>query len=185
MELLWPHLGRRAASNNLRRTLHATRRVLDPSESSRYLVSEEGWLALCPAGALRVAVGFQHIPEEDAWREPYLAAARSRLDEASWAEAWVEGRTMSMEQAIDYALSEQKLATPPSLESEQSSSDGPSSLTRREKEIAILVSRGLTNRSIANELVLSEHTVHHHVTNILKKLNLSSRQQVDSHLPDR
>jgi DNA-binding NarL/FixJ family response regulator len=133
-----------------------------------------------------VAVGFQHIPEEDAWRELYLAAARSRLDEASWAEAWVEGQTMSMEQqAIDYALSEQKPATPPSLESEQSSSDGPSSLTRREKEIAILVSRGLTNRRIAQELVLSEHTVHHHVTNILKKLNLTSRQQVASRLPDR
>ena len=41
-EILWPHLDRRAASNNLRRTLHATRRVLDPSESSRYLASEEG-----------------------------------------------------------------------------------------------------------------------------------------------
>jgi DNA-binding SARP family transcriptional activator len=93
-EQLWPHLDRRAASNNLHRTLHATRRVLDPSESSRYPVSEEGWLALCLAGALRVAVGFQHIPEEDAWREPYLAAVRSRPDEASWAEAWVEGQTM-------------------------------------------------------------------------------------------
>ena len=47
-----------------------------------------------------MAVGFQHIPEEDAWREPYLTAARSQLDEASW----VEGQTISMEQAIDYAL---------------------------------------------------------------------------------
>ena len=55
----------------------------------------------------------------------------------------------------------------------------------REKEVAILVGRGLTNRRIASELFLSEHTVHHHVTNILKKLNLSSRQQVASHLPDR
>jgi len=33
--------------------------------------------------------------------------------------------------------------------------------------------------------VLSEHTVHHHVTNILKKLNLSSRQQVASRLRDQ
>jgi DNA-binding NarL/FixJ family response regulator len=136
------------------------------------------------AEALREAVGGQHMPEEAALREPYLAAARSRLDEAAWDKAWAEGRAMSMEQAIDYALSEQK-PTSPSPDSEQPSSDEPPSLTRREKEVAILVTRGLTNRQIAQELFLSEHTVHHHVTNILKKLNLSSRQQVASRLPDR
>jgi predicted ATPase/DNA-binding CsgD family transcriptional regulator len=134
---------------------------------------------------LREAVGYQQIPEEDAWREPYLAAARSRLDEAAWDEAWAEGRAMSMEQAIEYALSEQKPTPPTSPDPEQFFSDGPPSLTPREKEVAILVKRALTNRQIAQELFLSEHTVHHHVTNILKKLNLSSRQQVASHLPDR
>jgi non-specific serine/threonine protein kinase len=92
---------------------------------------------------------------------------------------------MSMEQAIEYALLEEKPATLPSPGSEQPSSDGPSGLTPREEEVALLVTRGLTNRQIASELVLSEHTVHHHVTNILKKLDLSSRQQVAFHLPDR
>jgi hypothetical protein len=29
-------------------------------------------------------VGYQHSPEGDAWREPYLAAARSHLDEVAW-----------------------------------------------------------------------------------------------------
>ena len=124
------------------------------------------------------------MPEEAAWREPHLAAARSRLDEAAWDEAWAAGRAMSMEQAIEYALSEQKPVTSPSPDSELPSSDEPPSLTRREKEVAILVGRALTNGQIAQELVLSEHTVHHHVTNILKKLNLSSRQQVASRLLD-
>jgi non-specific serine/threonine protein kinase len=137
------------------------------------------------AEALREAVGSQREPAEDALREPYLAASRTQLDEASWEEAWAEGRAMSMEQAIEYALSEEKPVTPPSPESEPPSSDEPPSLTPREEEVTILVARGLTNRQIASELVLSEHTVHHHVTNILKKLNLSSRQQVASHLPDR
>ena len=105
--------------------------------------------------------------------------------EATWAEAQAEGRAMSMEQAIEYALSEEKPLTPSSPESEQSSSDEPPSLTRREKEVAFLVGRGMTNRQIASELVLSEHTVHHHVTNILKKMNLSSRQQIASRLSDR
>ena len=90
-----------------------------------------------------------------------------------------------MEQAIEYALSQEMPLTPPSPASEQASSDEPPGLTRREKEVAVLVARGLTNRRIASELVLSEHTVHHHVTNILKKLNLSSRQRIASHISDR
>jgi DNA-binding CsgD family transcriptional regulator len=128
------------------------------------------------AEALREAVGSQHMPEEDAWREPYLAASRARLDEASWRAAWAQGRAMSVEQAIDYALSELKPLTPLSPESERPSSDESPTLTPREEEVAVLVTHGLTNRQIASELVLSMHTVHHHVTNILKKLNLDSRE---------
>jgi DNA-binding SARP family transcriptional activator len=52
MEALWPDLGTNAASNNLRRVLHSTRKTLDPAVGSRYLASQEGWLALCPGGAL-------------------------------------------------------------------------------------------------------------------------------------
>jgi predicted ATPase/DNA-binding CsgD family transcriptional regulator len=137
------------------------------------------------AEALREAVGWPLNPEEEALKEPYLRTARSQFEEGSWEVAWAEGRAMSMEQAIDYALSEEKPATPPSPESERPSSNEHPTLTAREKEVAVLLTRGLTNRQIASELVLSEHTVHHHVTNILKKLNLSSRQQVASHLSDR
>jgi DNA-binding NarL/FixJ family response regulator len=54
----------------------------------------------------------------------------------------------------------------------------PSALSRREREVAKLVARGLTNRRIAKELVLSERTVENHVSNILKKLKLSSRSEV-------
>jgi DNA-binding NarL/FixJ family response regulator len=54
----------------------------------------------------------------------------------------------------------------------------PSTLTAREREIARLVARGLTNRGIADELVISPATVARHVTNILTKLGYSSRAQV-------
>jgi LuxR family maltose regulon positive regulatory protein len=51
-------------------------------------------------------------------------------------------------------------------------------LTPREREVAALVARGLTNRQIADELVISERTAETHVQHILGKLDLSSRVQL-------
>ena len=48
-------------------------------------------------------------------------------------------------------------------------------LTAREREVLALLAEGLTNRGIADRLVVSEHTVHRHVTSILRKLDLPSR----------
>jgi DNA-binding NarL/FixJ family response regulator len=48
-------------------------------------------------------------------------------------------------------------------------------LTRREIEVLCLIARGKANRAIANELQLSERTVHRHVSNIFTKLDVDSR----------
>lgn len=48
-------------------------------------------------------------------------------------------------------------------------------ITRREREVLAHVAAGLTNREIAGRLVVSEHTVHRHVANILRKLDVPSR----------
>jgi DNA-binding NarL/FixJ family response regulator len=48
-------------------------------------------------------------------------------------------------------------------------------VTARERQVLCLVAEGLTNRQISERLVVSEHTVHRHVTNILRKLDLPSR----------
>ena len=54
--------------------------------------------------------------------------------------------------------------------------DGPlTGVTPREREVLRLLAEGLTNRQIASRLVVSEHTVHRHVTNILRKLDVPSR----------
>jgi LuxR family maltose regulon positive regulatory protein len=62
--------------------------------------------------------------------------------------------------------------------------DGRSSLpelTPRETEVLRLVAGGLTNAQIAERLVISEHTVHRHVTNLLRKLSLPSRTAAAAH----
>src|SRR5215207_7191457 len=138
------------------------------------------------AKALREILGYPTwSPAERAIHDPQLVAARSRLDEKSWEAAFAEGQAMSFEDAVEYALSEAEPATNAPLTPRQHSTHKkPPTLTCRESEVAHLVAQRLTNRQIASELVLSEHTVHHHVTNLLKKLNLNSREQVASHLGD-
>ena len=48
-------------------------------------------------------------------------------------------------------------------------------LTPRERDVLRLVAEGKSDADIARELVLSPHTVHRHVANILRKLDLHSR----------
>jgi len=50
-----------------------------------------------------------------------------------------------------------------------------SQLTRREREILLLISDGMTNKAIARKLAISESTVKVHVKYLLKKMNLKSR----------
>jgi DNA-binding NarL/FixJ family response regulator len=53
--------------------------------------------------------------------------------------------------------------------------DAHGGLSRREQEVLRLVATGRSNREIATELFLSEHTVARHLQNIFAKLDVSSR----------
>jgi DNA-binding NarL/FixJ family response regulator len=81
-----------------------------------------------------------------------------------------EGQRMSLAEAVSYALAD---------EPEDAWHSGPGRpLTRRELEVAALVTHGLTNREIAGRLCLSVRTVDTHVDHILTKLGLGSRTQL-------
>lgn len=62
----------------------------------------------------------------------------------------------------------QKMVAPPT---------GLNALTLRERHVLALVARGLSNQEIASELVISERTARTHVSNVLHKLQLTSRTQ--------
>ena len=54
-------------------------------------------------------------------------------------------------------------------------------LSPRERDVLRLVAEGLSDGDIAERLVLSPHTVHRHVANILRKLGLHSRAAAAAH----
>lgn len=62
--------------------------------------------------------------------------------------------------------------------------------TAREREVATLLARGLTNQEIAETLVLSPHTVQDHIKSLFDKLDVGSRQELvarvflDEYLPE-
>jgi DNA-binding CsgD family transcriptional regulator len=55
--------------------------------------------------------------------------------------------------------------------------NNPARLTRREAEVLALIQQGESNADIAARLFLSEKTVHHHVSSVLRKLGVSRRGQ--------
>jgi predicted ATPase/class 3 adenylate cyclase len=57
----------------------------------------------------RDATGAPWIPEERAMIEAHIDAARPRLEEATWREEWEKGRSMTLDQAVEYALEEQEV----------------------------------------------------------------------------
>nr|MDQ5827315.1 LuxR C-terminal-related transcriptional regulator [Chloroflexota bacterium] len=137
------------------------------------------------AESVRESIGASLSPVELSVYEPYIDAARTKLKGAAWEEAWAEGKAMTVEEAVEYALAisekQQRGRTPrrrPTPKEPLSSGLPEDVLSRRELEVAALAGGGLTNRQIAEELSISEHTAATHLRRILKKLGLRSRAQL-------
>jgi DNA-binding NarL/FixJ family response regulator len=60
----------------------------------------------------------------------------------------------------------------------RSQSPGAANLTRREREIVLLIERGLSNKEIARQLMIETATIKNHVHNILEKMQLRSRGEI-------
>ncbi|WP_433606789.1 ATP-binding protein [Prescottella agglutinans] len=97
--------------------------------------------------------------------------ARRALGDRAFDSAFRRGLAMGFVDAVDYALDE-GADTP----AEPARVDSP--LTPRERQVAALVARGLTNREIASELVISQRTAEGHVEKVLTKLGFGTRAQI-------
>jgi non-specific serine/threonine protein kinase len=122
-----------------------------------------------PAGADLAGVG--HVTYA-----PFLTEAEACLREEPFAAAWAEGRALPLEHAIAYALA---VAGPaPAAAPPAPPRPAAEALTRREREVALLLARGLSDREIAATLAISPGTAAVHAHRILAKLALRSRHQV-------
>jgi non-specific serine/threonine protein kinase len=98
--------------------------------------------------------------------EPATALVGAERAEAALA----EGARLS----ADEAVAEARMAHLPAT----AAGEGWGPLSRREREVAVLVAQGLTNKQIADHLVIAERTVEGHLERIRGKLGLRSRTQI-------
>ncbi|HEY6788930.1 MAG TPA: LuxR C-terminal-related transcriptional regulator [Trebonia sp.] len=100
-------------------------------------------------------------------RKDAAAKCRNALGDERFEAAYRHGTAKSLAEAIALARDE----TP-------ATASGPRPLTRREREIAALVARGMGNREIAEQLFLSKRTVDSHIEHIFAKLGFNSRTKL-------
>ena len=135
------------------------------------------------AGAVREGAGLPALPGSR--RERILTAARGQLDPPAIDRLWTQAAALDTEAAVTLALQDPGLAAalaPGDVEFEgpppEVAAPPPGTLTPREREVVALIARGCSNRTIAEELVISPATAARHVANILAKLGFTSRTQV-------
>jgi predicted ATPase/DNA-binding CsgD family transcriptional regulator len=138
--------------------------------------------------ALREAIGEAGSSRARTRMRNLLDSSRGHLDPAAVAALLAEGRAMSAHEAARFAIETADVPAPEApgdVPAAQPGQDGAAVLTAREQEIAALVARGMTNRDIADRLVISPATVARHVANIFTKLDFSARAQVAAWVVER
>ncbi|WP_245679579.1 ATP-binding protein [Actinomadura hibisca] len=113
-------------------------------------------------------------PAYAALRQSCLESLRERLGEERLADGMRHGASHTLAEATALALGEADSGGPGPAAGRRRAR----SLTPREREIAGLVAEGLSNRRIAERLVIAKRTVDSHVEHILAKLEVASRAQV-------
>lgn len=127
------------------------------------------------ASALRDATALSPGPSERRVLDETVNAVRVQLGARAFEAAWVEGRAMSIGNALRFATGPHK-ETPRPVR--PANVDATAMLTPREHEVAALVAAGLSNQAIARHLAIAPGTARIHVERVRGKLGCTSRAQV-------
>lgn len=134
---------------------------------------------LSAADALRVGLGAPLARSDRQEYDRTLESLKAALSTGDFNEEWRLGRTLDPDAVVQMALEAARTAPAAAgapevrkIEKERQR------LTSREREVATLVARGLSNRDIAAKLGLAERTAISHIEHIMNKLGLHSRAQI-------
>lgn len=132
------------------------------------------------ASAILDAHGFKRQPIDVPWYESLVRDAQAALPGEAYDRAFREGSAQDFEDverdmaAVQASVKARQLDNP--VRAAAVSTSGP--LTAREREVAASIALGLTNRQIAERLVVSRRTVDGHVASILGRLGFATRAQI-------
>jgi DNA-binding CsgD family transcriptional regulator/tetratricopeptide (TPR) repeat protein len=129
------------------------------------------------AARIRDGSGVVRRVGRQAAHEADLGLLHERLADDQRREAWDQGGRLTMADAVALAQRGRGQRGRPTL--------GWESLTPTEAKVADLVAQGRTNPEIADELLMGRATVKTHVSNILRKLDLTNRTQLATHAATR
>ncbi|MBL8115105.1 MAG: helix-turn-helix domain-containing protein [Acidobacteria bacterium] len=143
-------------------------------------------LRLLAEGLVALAAGSEARPSLEGAAAAFTAsggvleAARSRLElgralRASGRAAEARAEIARSIEAFSSLGASRLERTARALLEDKPPAPGPSRLTARERDVLRLVAEGLADREIAERLGVSEHTVHRHVANLLRRLDVRSR----------
>jgi predicted ATPase/DNA-binding CsgD family transcriptional regulator len=136
--------------------------------------TDPGWSARLHGAADQAFadLGYAVEPLEGRLADRDRQRLRVAMGDTAFEAEYAAGRTLDLTQVLA-AIGHQD--TTAGQATTAVSGEAVTVLTPREIDVLTLVAQGLSNQDIARRLVLSEHTVHRHLANILRKLNLSSR----------
>jgi DNA-binding CsgD family transcriptional regulator len=125
---------------------------------------------LAAAHAFREGIGCRRPSAEQAAHDADLASARQGLSPAAFAAAWEEGLGLTLTEAVAYATKGRGPRRRPTT--------GWASLTKAERDVALLAAQGLTNAEVGQRLFISPRTAKAHLAHIFAKLGITSRRQL-------
>jgi DNA-binding CsgD family transcriptional regulator len=137
------------------------------TDLERYELATRLWAALDAAAH---KTGMVPFPAVTGLMRSATRANRDELGDQRYDHAWAEGAALLLEEAANYASRGRGQRRRPDL--------GWASLTPTEHEVIKLVVNGLSNPDIAARMFVSSPTVKTHLTNIFRKLGVSSRSEL-------